>query len=45
MPRCRSFKLVDAMILIAAAAVWMALMCPRWNQFQMVWIGSRKVPS
>ncbi len=45
MPRCRPFKLIDAMILIAAAAIWMSLMHPRWNQFQMVWIGSRKVPS
>jgi len=33
-PRCRRFKLVDGMILIAAAAVWMALMRPLFNQFQ-----------
>ena len=35
MPRCRPFKLIDAMILIAAAAVWMARMRPLWNQLQM----------
>ena len=33
------------MILVAAAAIWMALMRPRWNQFQMVWTGIRKAPS
>ena len=45
MPRCRPFKLIDAMILVATAAAWMALMRPRWNQFQMVWTGIRKVPT
>ena len=45
MPRCRPFKLIDAMILVAAAALWMALMRPWWNQFQMVWINNRKAPS
>jgi hypothetical protein len=34
MPRCRPFKLVDAMILVAAAALGMAAMRPGWNQFQ-----------
>lgn len=41
-PRCRPFKLVDAMILTAAAAVWMGLMRPQWNQFKMVGMASRK---
>jgi hypothetical protein len=45
MPRCRPFKLIDAMILVAAAAVWMAVMRPRWNQFLMVWTASGKEPS
>jgi hypothetical protein len=45
MPRCRPFKLIDAMILVATAAAWMALMRPRWNQFQMVWTEIRKVPT
>src|SRR3954462_11536712 len=45
MPRCRPFKLIDAMILVATAAAWMALMRPRWNQFQMVWTAIRKVPT
>ena len=35
-PRCRPFKLIDAMVLIAASAVWMALMRSRWSQFQRV---------
>jgi hypothetical protein len=45
MPRWRPFKLVDTIIMIAAAPVWLAAMRPRWNQFQMVWRGSSKVPS
>jgi hypothetical protein len=32
MPRCRKFKLIDAMILIAAAAGWMAISRTLWNQ-------------
>ena len=36
MPRCRPFKLIDAMILIGASAVWMALMRTRWAQLQRV---------
>jgi hypothetical protein len=36
MPRCRPFKLVDGMILIAAAALWMALMRPVWDQLERV---------
>jgi hypothetical protein len=36
MPRCRPFKLIDAMILIAAAAIGMAMMRTVWNQFQVV---------
>ena len=42
MPRCRPFKTADAMILIAAVAVWMALMRTRWNQLQMAGMASRK---
>ena len=30
MPRCRPFKLIDAMILTAALALWMARARPRW---------------
>ena len=45
MPRCRPFKLVDAMILVAAAAVWMAVMRPLWNEFQRAWTTSGKDPS
>jgi Flp pilus assembly protein TadB len=45
MKRCRPFKLIDAMILIAAVAVWMALMRTRWSQFQTAWSGSRKAPT
>ena len=45
MPRCRPFTLLDAMILTAVAAVWMALMRPRWNQFQMMWTGIRTIPT
>lgn len=45
MPRCRPFRLIDALILVATAAAWMALTRPRWNQFQMVWTGIRKAPT
>ncbi len=44
MPRCRPFKLIDVMIWVATAAAWMALMRPRWDQFQRVWTATRKVP-
>jgi hypothetical protein len=42
MPRCRPFKLVDVMILVAAAAFWMAWMRPWVNELRMVGMGSRK---
>jgi hypothetical protein len=42
MPRCRPFKLVDGMVLIATMAAWMALMRPLWDQHQAVWIATRK---
>jgi multisubunit Na+/H+ antiporter MnhB subunit len=42
MPRCRPFKLIDAMILTAAAAVGMARMRPLWNELQMAGMASRK---
>ena len=44
MPRCRPFKLIDAMILIAAAALGMASMRPVWNQFQTFGLAARGVP-
>lgn len=42
MPRCRPFKLVDGMVLIASIALWMTIMRPRWEQHQSVWIATRK---
>ncbi len=45
MPRCRPFKLVDAMILVAAAALWLASMRQKWNEFQMTWAGTMRVPT
>ena len=45
MPRCRPFKLVDAMVLVAAAALGMASMRPGWNQFQMFWAWTKSTPT
>jgi hypothetical protein len=45
MPRCRPFKLVDAMILVAAAALGMGSMRPGWNQFQMFWASTKRAPT
>jgi hypothetical protein len=45
MPRCRPFKLADATILVAVAAFGMTEMRPGWNQFQMFWAGSQRVPT
>jgi hypothetical protein len=45
MPRCRPFKLIDAMILIATAALGMASMRPGWNHFQTFWAGMKTVPT
>ncbi len=42
MPRCRPFKLIDAMILTAAVAVWIARMRPLWNQLQSAGMASGK---
>jgi hypothetical protein len=42
MPRCRPFKLVDVMILVACAALWMALMRSSVNELRMVGMGSAK---
>jgi hypothetical protein len=42
MPRCRPFKLADILIIVAAAAVWMAMTRPAWNQFRSVWSETRK---
>ena len=45
MPRCRPFKLVDAMILVATAALGLASMRPGWNQFQTFWAGINRAPT
>jgi hypothetical protein len=45
MPRCRPFKLIDAMILIANAALWMSSMRPGWNHFQAFWDDIKMVPT
>jgi hypothetical protein len=45
MPRCRPFKIIDAMILVAVAAFGMASMRPGWNQFQMFWAGIKRAPT
>jgi hypothetical protein len=45
MPRCRPFKLIDAMILIANAAFGLASMRPGWKQFQAFWAGIKTVPT
>jgi hypothetical protein len=45
MSHSRPFKLTDAMILTAAAAVWMAMMRPRGIEFQMVSIPLRNAPT
>src|SRR5262249_24774647 len=42
MPRCRPFKLVDAMILTSATAVWMTWMRPQWNGLQFLGMLSGK---
>ncbi len=41
MQRCRKFKLIDAMILIAAAAGWMAMSRGSWSYLHEVWIARR----
>ena len=43
MPRCRPFKLVNAMILVGVAALGLAAMRPGWNQFQSFWTNSDTV--
>jgi hypothetical protein len=42
MPRCRPFKLIDAMILTAAVAVWIARMRPLWTELQRTVMASGK---
>jgi hypothetical protein len=44
-PRCRPFKLIDAMILVGVAALGMAEMRPGWNQFHTFWAGIKTVPT
>jgi hypothetical protein len=41
MPRCRPFKLIDAMILTAATAAWIAQMRPLWKELQIVGMAIR----
>src|SRR4051794_19298309 len=45
MPRCRPFKLIDAMVLVATAALGMASMRPGWDQFHAFWAGIKTVPT
>ena len=45
MPRCRPFKIIDAMILVGVAALGMAAMRPGWNQFRSFWAGIKTVPT
>ena len=45
MPRCRPFKIIDAMILVGVAALGMAEMRPGWNQFQTFWAGLKTIPT
>jgi hypothetical protein len=45
MPRCRPFKLVDAMILVAVAALGMTEVRPVWNRFQAFWAGTNGAPT
>jgi hypothetical protein len=42
MPHCRPFKLIDAMILTAAVAVWIAWMRPLLNELQRATMASEK---
>jgi hypothetical protein len=42
MPRCRPFRFVDAMILIAAAAASMAWVRTRWISLHMIWMTRSK---
>ena len=42
---CRPFKLVDAMILVAASALGLAAMRPGWDQFRAFWANARAVPT
>jgi hypothetical protein len=45
MSRCRPFKIVDAMVLVASAALGLASMRPGWKQFQAFWAGIKMVPT
>ena len=45
MRRCRPFKLIDAMILVANAALGMASMRPGLYQFQTFWAGAKSPPT
>ena len=44
-PRCRPFKLIDAMILVGVAALGMAAMRPGWNQFRSFWSSIKQAPT
>jgi len=41
MPRCRPFKLIDVMIVIASASIGMTSIRPMWNRLQLVGMDSR----
>ena len=45
MPRCRPFRLVDVLILVAVAAFGMAAMRPGWGQFQAYWASLKRAPT
>lgn len=45
MPRCRPFRLIDAMILVANAAFGLASMRPGWNRFQVFWAEAERAPT
>jgi hypothetical protein len=45
MPRCRPFNIIDAMILVASAALGLSSMRPGWKHFQMFWAGIKMAPT
>ena len=45
MPRCRPFKLIDAMIMVAAAALGMSSMLPVWDRYRLTWIDLEQPPT
>jgi hypothetical protein len=45
MARCRPFKLIDAMILVAVAALGLTAMRPGWDRFQTFWAAANGAPT